>query len=153
MTSVHFSEMQTNPHLLFRGQTFTQKHVLYYKSALRSTPNPPRAAFYRNFCKDHRVVVYQGLALTSGYLLQDVKAIRLHTCCRAGLHSAQRNKQTGLRPSGQVPVFSASVWRRQLAQQIVLPWINDAETESQRQKPSSSDVSPRPAFTFDACNP
>lgn len=41
MNPLHLSETETNPHLLFRGQTFTQKHFFYCKSTLKSAPNPP----------------------------------------------------------------------------------------------------------------
>lgn len=153
MNSVCFSETQTKCHLLFRGETFTQTHIFYNKSTLRNTSNPSWAVILQEVWEDCKIVVYKGLVLISYYLCQDVKAIRLHTCCRAGPRSIQRNKQTRICSSGQDPVTSAHVWRQLLVQKILLSWINNNDTASQRQKSTSSDVGPCSAFTFAACNP
>ena len=60
MNSVHFSETKTKRHLLFRGETFTQKHILYNKSTLRNASNPSRAVILQEVCEDRKVVVYKG---------------------------------------------------------------------------------------------
>lgn len=67
MNLLHLSERETNSYLLFRGQTFTQKHFFYYKPTSKSAPNPPQAVILQEFCKDHKVAVYEGLVLSSGY--------------------------------------------------------------------------------------